>query len=774
MVTGEAFVPSARAGLPPLPDCDNNSKISKTILFLNFEDGKGGVCSSPGIFSPIPLLMEIEGNTKGNRSKYVLHLKVREKEESGSVEYNFGKNGIEPVVITPDLHIAWCWNVSRVIGTNGFWIYMSLKDKRNDFIFTAGAVNYVKYMNDYMNIFHDSPLCWKYHSEPIYDYLWKRYGPFNNGDIVVESIGFGVSHGAGIEAWVDNIWLGEGEPPDSINVIEENESSLMKVESKITSFSYGFVNHDNIPDRIDVYRERADIFINPQMDKDRRFSPRGNIDYIKIEPDYVIDFKTQRGDGVVSFADLDADGHDDFLFHFDDLDGSLCYKNDYLRGEFSNVTNKIGALACGQEHGAGSAMADIDLDGDLDIFMFNAFTRHRFFGGVRLFRNEEGFSFVKWTEESRILSEGSFGGAFGDFDSDSDQDIFINYRPLDSGGRPFVSFNDGGGRFHPSEEALSAPGDIHFCSSTVADFDNDADLDIYCVSDWTAGSDEIPKNMFFANNGKGFFRNLTDSSKTGYPGRTNDALSGDFDQDGLVDIYLINSESPCVFYHNRGNNVFEESSAFKGFFCKIPVTNGTAVDIDRDGDLDIVLLRRDRTGLIIRKNRVDQNNFLQVKLRCEGKNRFGIGGRVYIYQSNYAGEKDYLLGFREIRSADGSSIFSPPVAHFGLGEHKNVDLLVIFPPIGSSPPDTVIKRNIVSGTFITVSERGGLWGSIFCNPRVDYLTSSFERMLFSPTSRGFFFLVFIIISGTGILIRNSTRGSLFKTANLSLILLILL
>jgi hypothetical protein len=68
---------------------------------------------------------------------------------------------------------------------------------------------------------------------------------------------------------------------------------------------------------------------------------------------------------------------------------------------------------------------------------------------------------------------------------------------------------------------------------------------------------------------------------------TGGAAAGDFDNDGLVDLFFTRIDGPDVLYKNLGNGTFQDVSASAGFTANLP-TNGPAFgDIDNDGDLDL-------------------------------------------------------------------------------------------------------------------------------------------------------------------------------------------
>jgi len=739
------------------PDSYGNS--SRTILFFDFEDGElgGWTIRKIGKDRNEMLFAEITEATRYNNSDKVLHFGPAEGKKSGEIVYILEENGIENFPVIRDIQMAWAWNVSGIKDMNGVWFFLGMTDKRNGKSFRVRAVNHTKYMHDCIETY-DPPRCWCFNSRPVYDFVWRRYGPFKEGDIVVNKIGLATYSAENIDAWADNIWVGHGSPPEYVNTISDSSRINVDNESEMTGFSYAYIDHDDIPDRVEVYRERADIFINPHLDE----SPgggKGTVRNVRVTPDMSIKLGSQRGDAVVTPADLNGDGHPDLIFQFDDLFGNVCFINDYLKGSFRKF--KGGALNCPGEHGSGTAVADIDGDTDIDIFMFNGFRRRGNYGGVRMFRNEGGLKFTDWTEESYLLSEGSFGGLFADFNNDGFSDLLINYKPLTSGfSRAMINFNDGTGRFKPSLEALKDPGPIHFNICAACDFDNDADLDIYCGSDFIRGSRAIPSSMIFRNNGDGTFNDATDSSGAGCRAENSGVVTGDFNLDGFVDIYLINGKgSESILYLNRGDGTFRETERFTFLMFKGAARVAAALDFDLDGDLDLVMLKTEGGRLIIRENIGDPDNFLQVRLRGEGKNRFGIGGKVYVYQAGYLNDPKHLIGYREITRNACRETKRPPVAHFGLGDHELVDLKAVFPPAGDGDQAVKTIENVKKGNFLNICRSESFFGKVFCGHRADSLRDNFIYYLFRIPLWFFILLVFSVVLSAGLWIRGAFEGA---------------
>ena len=119
------------------------------------------------------------------------------------------------------------------------------------------------------------------------------------------------------------------------------------------------------------------------------------------------------------------------------------------------------------------------------------------------------------------------------------------------------------------------------------DFDNDGDLDIYLLNG-AHHSDQpgpVPVNQLFRlDNGK--YVDVTESSGLGDPGYGMAVAVGDYDNDGFVDVYVANY-GPDKLYRNLGNGTFADVSRRAGVNNAGWACASSFVDYDNDGFLDI-------------------------------------------------------------------------------------------------------------------------------------------------------------------------------------------
>jgi hypothetical protein len=121
------------------------------------------------------------------------------------------------------------------------------------------------------------------------------------------------------------------------------------------------------------------------------------------------------------------------------------------------------------------------------------------------------------------------------------------------------------------------------------DFDNDSWIDVFLVD---GGSKADPlvahtaRHRLFRNRGDGSFGDVTVRSGIRHSAYGMGACAGDYDNDGLTDLYLTN-DGPNVLYRNAGNGAFSDVTARAGVGSPLWSTSCAFADFDRDGRLDL-------------------------------------------------------------------------------------------------------------------------------------------------------------------------------------------
>ena len=289
-----------------------------------------------------------------------------------------------------------------------------------------------------------------------------------------------------------------------------------------------------------------------------------------------------------AFADLDKDGDQDLFvgnskgtIHFFRNDGTVLSPVWVFIGELIDTSLKIidvGSIST-------PTFFDIDQDGDFDLFIGQGD------GRIAFYRNNSTFSEMVWT-----LISTSFQGigtgplstpTFADIDGDGLHDIFAGYRE-----KEIYFFKNTGTLSQPAFELMSKTfADItvgHMTSPAFADIDGDSDLDLLI-------GEAEGKLSLFTNKGsksKWIFDPLPQDFdlQTIDVGFQSSPELVDLDADGDLDLVLGSSDQKFHFYRNDGSKTHPKWNFVADYFGDIVVNNWSTpafVDIDNDGDLDL-------------------------------------------------------------------------------------------------------------------------------------------------------------------------------------------
>ena len=194
------------------------------------------------------------------------------------------------------------------------------------------------------------------------------------------------------------------------------------------------------------------------------------------------------------------------------------------------------------------------------------------------------------------------GSIFDDFTGDGLPDVFTTCLDAELGASLFV--NRGDGTFEDRSSAAGLLDQIYALNACHSDFDNDGDLDVLLLR----GAWESPYRLsLLRNRGDGAFDDVTLAAGLAAPISSIAAAWGDYDSDGLVDLYVCGEyllpfagagfggqggaasdpRNRSRLYHNRGDGTFEDVALSAGVANERCAKGAAWGDYDLDGRLDL-------------------------------------------------------------------------------------------------------------------------------------------------------------------------------------------
>lgn len=297
--------------------------------------------------------------------------------------------------------------------------------------------------------------------------------------------------------------------------------------------------------------------------------------------------------------------------------------------------------------------ADFNEDGWPDIYVASDSTPSL------LFINQHDGTFTEEGVQRGValsndgMEQAGMGVGVGDYDLDGHTDIFKTHFAEDTN---VLYRNDGRGNFEDRTLQAKLGVETRFTSwgAGIVDLDNDGWPDIFFVT----GSvyPEVEKQL------------------PQYP-----------------------NKSPRILFKNLGNGSFEEIFDAGTGVTATHSSRGCAFgDFDNDGDLDILILNMNEPPSLLRNDVKAKHNWLKVKLVGSRSNRSAIGARVL---ARYAGHTQV----QEVLSQSSFYSCNDSRLHFGLGQATTADLIIHWP---SGAMEKLVK--IKCGQLVTIQEEHGV------------------------------------------------------------------
>ncbi len=301
-------------------------------------------------------------------------------------------------------------------------------------------------------------------------------------------------------------------------------------------------------------------------------------------------------------------------------------------GTFTDIAKQVG-ITEPEGRAMSATVADLDNDGRLDIYVANDAMENYFY---------------KNTGDNRFESEGLMMG---------------------------MAFGEGG-------QGVSSMG------PAVGDVDRDGLLDVY-IPDMRYGCLLMNKKEFFEDHTAQSNLAVVSGQYTGWGGTL-----FDYDCDGYLDVFVSNGNAhheyteEDVLFRNDGKGTFIDVANTAGAYFKEKYVGrgATSGDYDNDGDLDLLVVNLNKSPKLLRNDGGNQNHWLMVQAKLPNSNRDAIGARITVTTGDLTQIQDLIPVTGYLSQADSRR-------HFGLGKAEKADTVSVRWPNGQVTQRSNVKVN---------------------------------------------------------------------------------
>ncbi|MBV9760136.1 MAG: CRTAC1 family protein [Acidobacteriaceae bacterium] len=514
------------------------------------------------------------------------------------------------------------------------------------------------------------------------------YGPEDHKAYILETVGCGCAFfDYDNDGWLDIFLLNgtrfEGAPPGTSNRLYHNnrDGTFTDVTEKAgltrtgwaSGVAVGDYNNDGFEDLFLTYYGQNVLYKN-----------NGDGTFTEVTQTAGLINPQRRWGAGCTFVDYDRDGHLDlFVSNYLEFDpakipkpgenancnwkgipvncgprglppGSVALYRNNGDGTFTDVSVRSGVAKAQGSYCMTTVAADFDNDGWPDIYVACDSTPSF------LFKNNHDGTFTEVGLETGValnedgMEQAGMGLGISDYNLDGNLDILKTHFADDTA---VLYKNDGKGNFEDVTNSAGLGVETRFISwgAGIVDLDNDGYPDLF----WVTGSvyPEIAKIL------------------PTYP-----------------------FKSPRIVFRNLRNGKFEEllDQAGPGVAAEHASRGCAFGDFDNDGDVDVLIMNLNEPPSLLRNDVTGNNHWLKVKLEGVKSNRSAIGARV---TAHYGGkvQAQEVLSQASFYSANDSRL------HFGLGSAEKADLEIRWPNGG-----TERVSNVSANRLVTVREGAGI------------------------------------------------------------------
>src|SRR5581483_1118163 len=488
-------------------------------------------------------------------------------------------------------------------------------------------------------------------------------------------------------------------PVKFVDVTKEAGLSYTPVTDPANTAESGACFHDYDNDG------KIDLFL-PNHSAQGRISPYhnlGNGKFDDVTKQARLDPAT-RGAGCTT-GDYDNDGFADIAVA---VNGHARIFHNEKNGTFKDATETAGlsSASIAEILGQSSARAataltfiDYDHDGDLDLFTACSPTLCSSPSTANeMWRNNGDGTFTQVTHETGIAAgvDGGYGAIGTDYNNDRAVDLLV------SDSAPAIFENPREGKFI-ARKLWSSPMPSAVVGVAVLDFNHDGWMDVAFTHMGEPGI-----SLWRNNQGKTFDR--VDLPATNWV-RAFGIDAFDYDNDGWVDLVAVgetkDGKGEVRLFRNLGPNGWKDVTTDAGL-DKIQLKDPRAIitgDYDNDGAVDLLITQNHGPAVLLRNEGGNQNNWLRLNLKGLNDNKSAIGTKVEIFSG---GNRQKF----EIYGSNGYLGQNSPYLTVGLGQAKQADIVRMLWPTGVLQDEIEVAGN-QQKDILEIDRRGSSCPTLF-------------------------------------------------------------